>query len=59
MVVREIQWNDTDGSGKDGNNNIFSIAFALVERETAEGWSFFLKNLRLCKTPILTLRSLM
>ncbi|KAI5405810.1 hypothetical protein KIW84_052539 [Lathyrus oleraceus] len=30
---------------QDGNNNIFSIAFALVEGETAEGWGFFLRNL--------------
>lgn len=32
---------------QDGNNNVFPIAFALVERETAAAWSFFLKNLRL------------
>ncbi|XP_058726930.1 uncharacterized protein LOC131598330 [Vicia villosa] len=31
---------------QDGNNNIFPIAFALVEEETATAWSFFLKNLR-------------
>lgn len=31
---------------QDGNNNIFLIAFALVEGETTAGWSFFLKNLR-------------
>ncbi|CAK8562153.1 unnamed protein product [Lathyrus sativus] len=31
---------------QDGNNNIFPIAFALVEGETAEGWGFFLRNLR-------------
>ncbi|CAK8571481.1 unnamed protein product [Lathyrus sativus] len=31
---------------QDGNNNIFSIAFALVEGETGEAWSFFLRNLR-------------
>lgn len=30
---------------QDGNNNIFPIAFALVEGETSGGWSFFLKNL--------------
>jgi len=36
---------------QDGNNNIFSIAFALVEGETAEGWSFFLRNLRLHVAP--------
>jgi hypothetical protein len=26
---------------QDDNINTFSIAFALVERETAGGWSFF------------------
>ncbi|CAK8570739.1 unnamed protein product [Lathyrus sativus] len=31
---------------QDGNYNIFSIAFALVEGETCESWSFFLRNLR-------------
>jgi hypothetical protein len=29
-----------------GNNKTIPIAFALVEGETKEGWSFFLKNLR-------------
>lgn len=27
---------------QDGNRNIFPIAFALVEGETGEAWSFFL-----------------
>jgi len=36
---------------QDGNGNIFSIAFALVESETKEAWSFFLKNLRIHVTP--------
>ncbi|XP_058775069.1 uncharacterized protein LOC131649320 [Vicia villosa] len=31
---------------QDGNNNVFPIAFALVEGETGGGWSFFLKHLR-------------
>lgn len=32
---------------QDGNNKTIPIAFALVEGETKEGWSFFfLKNLR-------------
>ncbi|XP_058784277.1 uncharacterized protein LOC131659052 [Vicia villosa] len=31
---------------QDGNNNIFPVAFAIVEGETAAGWSFFLWNLR-------------
>ncbi|XP_050889964.1 uncharacterized protein LOC127095297 [Lathyrus oleraceus] len=36
---------------QDGNGNIFLIAFALVESETKEAWSFFLKNLRIHVTP--------
>ncbi|XP_050908353.1 uncharacterized protein LOC127121976 [Lathyrus oleraceus] len=36
---------------QDGNGNIFPIAFALVESETKESWSFFLKNLRMHVTP--------
>jgi hypothetical protein len=35
----------------DGNNNIFPLAFAVVEGETKEAWSFFLKNLRRHVTP--------
>ncbi|XP_058746594.1 uncharacterized protein LOC131619523 [Vicia villosa] len=31
---------------QDGNNNIFPVAFTIVEGETAAGWSFFLRNLR-------------
>ncbi|QHO04709.1 uncharacterized protein DS421_13g442520 [Arachis hypogaea] len=31
---------------QDGNQNIVPIAFALVEGETADGWHFFLRNLR-------------
>ncbi|KAL4285557.1 hypothetical protein GQ457_16G010830 [Hibiscus cannabinus] len=31
---------------QDGDNNIFPIAFAIVEQETAEAWNFFLSNLR-------------
>ena len=30
---------------QDGKNNIFPIAFSLVEGETGGTWSFFLKNL--------------
>jgi hypothetical protein len=33
-------------TAQDGNSNIFPIAFAIVEGETKDGWSFFLKNLR-------------
>ncbi|XP_024628916.1 uncharacterized protein [Medicago truncatula] len=36
---------------QDGNNKIFPIAFAIVEGETKEAWSFFLKNLRQHVTP--------
>jgi len=31
---------------QDSRNNIFPIAFAIVEGETVEVWFFFLKNLR-------------
>lgn len=31
---------------QDGNNNVFPIAYALVEAETEAAWSFFLKHLR-------------
>lgn len=36
---------------QDGNWNIFPITFALVESETDEAWSFFLRNLRMQVTP--------
>ncbi|XP_058766794.1 uncharacterized protein LOC131640416 [Vicia villosa] len=36
---------------QDGNRNIFPIAFALVEGETGDAWSFFLRNLRVHVTP--------
>ncbi|XP_050915003.1 uncharacterized protein LOC127129948 [Lathyrus oleraceus] len=35
----------------DGNENIFPIVFALVEGETKDAWSFFLRNLRIHITP--------
>ncbi|KAL4384917.1 hypothetical protein GQ457_15G000550 [Hibiscus cannabinus] len=31
---------------QDGDSNIFQVAFAIVEKEDAEGWEFFLKHLR-------------
>ncbi|KAL4378644.1 hypothetical protein GQ457_02G032790 [Hibiscus cannabinus] len=31
---------------QDGDRNIFSIAFAIVESESANSWKFFLRNLR-------------
>ncbi|XP_025661237.1 uncharacterized protein [Arachis hypogaea] len=42
-VIAEVQskFNYTDG-----NNNIVSIAFAIVEGETSDAWHFFLSNLR-------------
>ncbi|XP_058772701.1 uncharacterized protein LOC131646752 [Vicia villosa] len=36
---------------QDGNGNIFPIAFAIVEGETKDAWSFFLRNLRNHVTP--------
>ncbi|PNX97090.1 protein FAR1-related sequence 8-like [Trifolium pratense] len=36
---------------QDGNNNIFPVAFAIVEGETKEAWNFFMKNLRRYVTP--------
>ena len=32
--------------GLDGNNGLFPLAFAVVESENKESWSFFLENLR-------------
>ncbi|XP_025704020.1 uncharacterized protein [Arachis hypogaea] len=36
---------------QDGNSNILPVAFALVEGENAESWSYFLSNLRRHVTP--------
>ncbi|XP_027357416.1 uncharacterized protein LOC113866816 [Abrus precatorius] len=36
---------------QDGNSNILSIAFAVVEGETKEAWSFFLRNVCQHVTP--------
>ncbi|XP_058776245.1 uncharacterized protein LOC131650558 [Vicia villosa] len=36
---------------QDGNGNIFPIAFAIIEGETKDAWSFFLRNLRSHVTP--------
>ncbi|XP_072061930.1 uncharacterized protein [Arachis hypogaea] len=36
---------------QDGNSNILPIAFAIVESESTESWSFFLTNLRHHVTP--------
>lgn len=35
---------------QDKNDNIFPIAFALIEVETGGAWHLFLKNLRICVT---------
>ncbi|XP_025625140.1 uncharacterized protein [Arachis hypogaea] len=40
---------------QDGNSNILPVAFALVEGENAESWSFFLSHLREHVTPQLGL----
>ncbi|XP_015970244.1 uncharacterized protein LOC107493701 [Arachis duranensis] len=40
---------------QDGNSNILHVAFALVEGENAESWSFFLSHLRQHVTPQLGL----
>ena len=36
---------------QDGANNIFPLAFAIVEGETADGWHFLLQNLKTHVTP--------
>jgi len=36
---------------QDGNLNILPVAFALVEEENMESWSFFLSNLQQHVTP--------
>ncbi|XP_057745295.1 uncharacterized protein LOC130963163 [Arachis stenosperma] len=36
---------------QDGNSNILPVAFALVEGENAESWTFFLSHLRQHMTP--------
>lgn len=36
---------------KDGNRNIFPIAFVVVEGETKEAWLWFLYHLRTFVTP--------
>ncbi|XP_025648824.1 uncharacterized protein [Arachis hypogaea] len=36
---------------QDGNSNILPVAFALVEGENAESWSFFMSHLRQHVTP--------
>ncbi|XP_016195759.1 uncharacterized protein LOC107636785 [Arachis ipaensis] len=40
---------------QDGNSNILPIAFALVEGENAESWTYFLTNLRRHVTPQLSI----
>ena len=31
--------------GKDGNNGVYPIAFAMVEAETKDSWTWFMKRL--------------
>ena len=33
-------------TGKDGNNNIFPIAFGVVDKEDTDSWTWFLTQLR-------------
>ena len=33
--------------GRDGNNHMFPIAWAVVEKETSESWTWFLQQLKL------------
>ena len=35
-------------TGRDGNNNIFPIAFGVVEKEDTASWLWFLTQLRYC-----------
>ncbi|XP_057747646.1 uncharacterized protein LOC130966841 [Arachis stenosperma] len=44
-VLHRVFWSYYPFS-QDGNNNIVSIAFAIVEGETSDAWHFFLSNLR-------------
>ena len=32
--------------GRDGNNQMFPIAWAVVDKETNESWSWFIENLQ-------------
>ncbi|EMS45351.1 MATE efflux family protein 3, chloroplastic [Triticum urartu] len=35
-------------TGRDGNNNIYPIAFGVVDKEDSESWTWFLTQLRCC-----------
>ncbi|XP_073363582.1 uncharacterized protein [Aegilops tauschii subsp. strangulata] len=35
-------------TGRDGNNNIYPIAFGAVDKEDSESWTWFLTQLRCC-----------
>ena len=35
-------------TGRDGNNNIYPIAFGVVDKEDGESWNWFLTQLRCC-----------
>ena len=34
-------------TGRDGNNNIFPLAFGVVEKEDTASWSWFLTQLKI------------
>ena len=34
-------------AGMDGNNNIYSIAFAVVDKEDTKSWTWFLSELKI------------
>lgn len=35
-------------TGRDGNNNIYPIAFGVVDKEDSDSWTWFLTQLRCC-----------
>jgi hypothetical protein len=35
-------------TGRDGNNNIFPIAFGVVDKEETSSWTWFLTQLKCC-----------
>ena len=35
-------------TGRDGNNNIYPIAFGVVDKEDGESWNWFLTQSRCC-----------
>src|SRR4051812_19017064 len=35
-------------TGRDGNNNIYPIAFGIVDKEDTDSWTWFLSELKIC-----------